>query len=78
MSYVLTSVAAFIDWIPTYNPYPLLLPDYENTERRRVPIIFQGIPAVVVAVVAEVDVAVAGGVPFGHCRPPKMSTINRA
>ncbi len=33
MSYVLTSVAAFIHWIPMYNPYPLLLPDYENTER---------------------------------------------
>ncbi len=34
MSYVLTSVAAFIHWIPMYNPYPLLLPDYENTESR--------------------------------------------
>ncbi len=30
---------------------------------------------VVVAVVVEVEVAVAGGVPFGHSRPPKMSTI---
>ncbi len=27
------------------------------------------------AVVVEVDVAVAGGVPFGHPLPPKMSTI---
>ncbi len=34
MSCVLTSVAAFIHWIPTYNPYPLLLPDYEITERQ--------------------------------------------
>ncbi len=34
MSYVLTSVAAFIQWIPMYNLYPLLLPDYENTERQ--------------------------------------------
>ncbi len=31
--------------------------------------------AVVVAEVAEVEVAVAGGVPFGHPCPPKMSTI---
>ncbi len=30
---------------------------------------------VVVAVVMEVEVAVAGGVPFGHPRPPEMSTI---
>ncbi len=30
---------------------------------------------VVVAVVVEVDVAVGGGVPFGHPHPPKMSTI---
>jgi hypothetical protein len=30
---------------------------------------------VVVAAVVEVDVAVAGGVPFGHPCPPKMSTI---
>ncbi len=30
---------------------------------------------VVVAVVVEVEVAVAGGVPFGHHRPPKMSKI---
>ncbi len=30
---------------------------------------------VVVAVVVEVVVAVAGGVPFGHHRPPKMSKI---
>ncbi len=30
---------------------------------------------VVVAVVMEVEVAVTGGVPFGHPRPPKMSTI---
>jgi hypothetical protein len=28
-----------------------------------------------VAVVVEVEVAVMGGVPFGHPRPPKMSTI---
>ncbi len=28
-----------------------------------------------VAVVVEVDVAVAGGVPFGHPRHPKMSNI---
>jgi hypothetical protein len=32
--YILTSVAAFIHWILMYNPYPLLLPDYENTEGR--------------------------------------------
>ncbi len=25
--------------------------------------------------VVEVEVAVAGGVPFGHLRPPKMSKI---
>jgi hypothetical protein len=31
--------------------------------------------AVVVKMVVEVDVAVAGGVPFGHPHPPKMSTI---
>jgi hypothetical protein len=31
--------------------------------------------AVVVAMVMEVDVAVTGGVPFGHPLPPKMSTI---
>ncbi len=31
--------------------------------------------AVVVAVVVEVDVVVTGGVPFGHPRPTKMSTI---
>jgi hypothetical protein len=31
--------------------------------------------AVVVTVVVEVDVAVVGGVSFGHPRPPKMSTI---
>ncbi len=30
---------------------------------------------VVVAVVVEVEVAVVGGVPFGHHRPPKMSKI---
>ncbi len=30
---------------------------------------------VVLAVVVEVEVAVAGGVPFGHPHPPKMSTI---
>ncbi len=30
---------------------------------------------VVVAAVVEVEVAVAGGVPFGHPRPPKISTI---
>ncbi len=30
---------------------------------------------VVVAVVVEVEVAVMGGVPFGHHRPPKMSKI---
>ncbi len=30
---------------------------------------------VVVAAVVEVEVAVTGGVPFGHPRPPKMSTI---
>ncbi len=30
---------------------------------------------VVVAVVVEVEVAVAGGFPFGHLRPPKMSKI---
>jgi hypothetical protein len=30
---------------------------------------------VVVAVVVEVEVAVTGGVPFGHPHPPKMSTI---
>ncbi len=30
---------------------------------------------VVVAVVVEVEVAVAGGAPFGHHRPPKMSKI---
>jgi hypothetical protein len=30
---------------------------------------------VVVAVVVEVEVAVAGGVPFGHPCPSKMSTI---
>jgi hypothetical protein len=30
---------------------------------------------VVVAMVLEVEVAVAGGVPFGHPFPPKMSTI---
>ncbi len=31
---------------------------------------------VVVALVVEVEVAVGGGVPFGHhCRPPKMSKI---
>jgi hypothetical protein len=30
---------------------------------------------VVVAVVVEVEVAVVGGVPFGHPRPPQMSTI---
>jgi hypothetical protein len=30
---------------------------------------------VVVAPVVEVEVAVAGSVPFGHHRPPKMSTI---
>ncbi len=30
---------------------------------------------VVVAMVVEVEVAVMGGVPFGHPRPPKMSTI---
>jgi hypothetical protein len=30
---------------------------------------------VVVAAVVEVEVAVAGGVPFGHPCPPKMSTI---
>ena len=29
----------------------------------------------VVAVVVEMEVAVAGGVPFGHHRPPKMSKI---
>ncbi len=29
----------------------------------------------VVAVVVEVEVAVTGGVPFGHPCPPKMSTI---
>ncbi len=28
-----------------------------------------------VAVVVEVEVAVTGDVPFGHPRPPKMSTI---
>ncbi len=31
--------------------------------------------AMVVKRVVEVDVAVVGGVPFGHPRPPKMSTI---
>jgi hypothetical protein len=30
---------------------------------------------VVVAMVMEVEVAVVGGVPFGHSCPPKMSTI---
>jgi hypothetical protein len=30
---------------------------------------------VVVAMVVEVEVAVAGGVPFGHHRPPKISKI---
>jgi hypothetical protein len=30
---------------------------------------------VVVAAVVEVEVAVVGGVPFGHPGPPKMSTI---
>ncbi len=30
---------------------------------------------VVVAVVVEVEVAVAGSVPFGHHHPPKMSKI---
>ncbi len=30
---------------------------------------------VVVAVVVEVEVAVVGGVPFGHHRLPKMSKI---
>ncbi len=30
---------------------------------------------VVVAVVVEVEVAVVGGVPFGHPQPPKMFTI---
>ncbi len=30
---------------------------------------------VVVAVVVEVEVAIMGGVPFGHHRPPKMSKI---
>jgi hypothetical protein len=30
---------------------------------------------VVVTVVVEVEVAVGGGAPFGHPRPPKMSTI---
>jgi hypothetical protein len=30
---------------------------------------------VVVKMVVEVDVAAAGGVPFGHPRSPKMSTI---
>ncbi len=30
---------------------------------------------VVVAVVVEVEVGIAGGVPFGHHRPPKMSKI---
>ncbi len=30
---------------------------------------------VVVAVVVEVEVAVAGGVPFGHHCPPKISKI---
>jgi hypothetical protein len=30
---------------------------------------------VVVAVVVKVEVAVTGGVPFGHHRPPKMSKI---
>ncbi len=30
---------------------------------------------VVVAMVVEVEVAVAGGVPFGHPCPPKMSKI---
>ncbi len=30
---------------------------------------------VMVAVVVEVEVAVTGGVPFGHHRPPKMSKI---
>jgi hypothetical protein len=30
---------------------------------------------VVVAMVVEVEVAVVGGVPFGHPRPPKMSKI---
>jgi hypothetical protein len=29
----------------------------------------------VVAVVMEVEVVVAGGVPFGHPRPPQMSMI---
>ncbi len=29
----------------------------------------------VVELVVEVEVAVAGGVPFGHHRPPKMSKI---
>ncbi len=33
------------------------------------------VAAVVVAVVVEVDVAVAGGVPFGHPHHPKMSNI---
>jgi hypothetical protein len=31
--------------------------------------------AMVVVVVVEVDVAVAGGVPFGYPRHPKMSNI---
>ncbi len=30
---------------------------------------------VVMAVVVEVDVAIAGGVPFGHPRHPKTSNI---
>ncbi len=30
---------------------------------------------VVVVVAVVVEVAVAGGVPFGHLRPPKMSKI---
>ncbi len=31
--------------------------------------------AMMVKRVVEVDVVVVGGVPFGHPRPPKMSTI---
>jgi hypothetical protein len=31
--------------------------------------------AMVVKIVVEVDVAVAGGVPFGHPCPPQMFTI---
>jgi hypothetical protein len=30
---------------------------------------------VVVAAVVEVEVAIPGGAPFGHPRPPKMSMI---